>query len=88
MLRCFSGVCLQTIPVLERILSQRTHLRKVRRAFIQGLDSHYIRICTLGAEAIAEADSMPATEIGDWLIDEIELAFMEESGLPQLIEAG
>ena len=43
---------------------------------------------TLGAEAIAEADSMPATEVGDRLIDEIELAFTEESELPQLIEAG
>jgi hypothetical protein len=31
---------------------------------------------------------MPATEVGDRLIDEIELAFKEESELPQLIEAG
>jgi hypothetical protein len=34
------------------------------------------------------ADSMPATEIGDRLIDEIELAFTEESELPHVIEAG
>ena len=28
---------------------------------------------TLGADAIAGADSMPATEVGDRLIDKIEL---------------
>ena len=31
---------------------------------------------------------MPATEVGDRLIDQIEQAFTEESELPQLIEAG
>jgi hypothetical protein len=30
---------------------------------------------------------MPATEVGDRLIDEIELAFTEESELPYVIEA-
>jgi hypothetical protein len=43
---------------------------------------------TLGAEAVAEADSMPATEVSDRLIDEIELAFTEESELPHVIDAG
>jgi hypothetical protein len=42
---------------------------------------------TLGAEAITGADSIPATEVGDRLIDEIELAFIEESELPHVIEA-
>ncbi|OGE47605.1 hypothetical protein PENARI_c040G09324 [Penicillium arizonense] len=53
----------------------------------KGPGSYYIRVRTLGAEAIAEADSMPATEVGDRLIDEIELAFTEESELPHVIEA-
>ena len=43
---------------------------------------------TLGAEAIPEADSMPAIEVGDRLIDQIEQAFTEESEQAQLIEAG
>ncbi|KAJ6093870.1 hypothetical protein N7467_002715 [Penicillium canescens] len=58
-----------------------------KRVFSQGPGSHYIRVRTLGADAIAGADSMPATEVGDRLIDEIELAFTEESELPHVIDA-
>ena len=72
----------------EQLFQQFTKIVRCQRAFRQGPGSHYIRVRTLGAEAIAEADSMPATEVGDRLIDQIEQAFTEESELPQLIEAG
>jgi hypothetical protein len=42
---------------------------------------------TLGADAITRADLIPATEVGDRLINEIELAFIEESELPHVIDA-
>ena len=72
----------------EQLFQQFTKIVRCQRAFRQVPASHYIRVRTLGAEAIAEADSMPATEVGDRLIDQIEQAFTEESELPQLIEAG
>src|SRR4051812_1523475 len=77
----------QGLSAAEQQIQQFTRIVRCQRAFIQGPGSHYIRVRTLGAEAIAGADSMPATEVGDRLIDEIELAFTEESELPHVIDA-
>ena len=77
----------QGLSAAEQQIQQFTRVVRYQRAFSQGPASHYIRVRTLGAEAIAGADSIPATEVGDRLIDEIELAFIEESKLPYVIEA-
>ena len=78
----------EVISAAEQQIQQFTRIVRCQRAFPGRTGSHYIRVRTLGAEAITEADSMPATEVGDRLIDQIEQAFTEESELPQLIEAG
>jgi hypothetical protein len=78
----------QGLSAAEQQIQQFTRVVRCQRAFIQGPGSHYIRVRTLGVEAITGADSMPATGVADRLIDKIELAFTEESELPQLIEAG
>jgi hypothetical protein len=78
----------QGLSAAEQQIQQFTQIVRCQRVFSQGPGSHYIRVRTLGAEAITEADSMPTTEVGDRLIDQIELAFTEESELPQLIDAG
>jgi hypothetical protein len=77
----------QGLSAAEQQIQQFTRVVRCQRAFSQGPASHYIRVRTLGAEAITGADSMPATEVGDRLIDEIELAFTEESELPHVIDA-
>jgi hypothetical protein len=77
----------QGLPVAEQQIQQFTRIVRCQRAFPSRIGSHYIRVSTLGAEAITGADSIPATEVGDRLIDEIELAFTEESELPHVIEA-
>jgi hypothetical protein len=69
----------------EQQIQQFTRVIRCQRAFTQGPGSHYIRVQT---EAIPEADSLPAPEISDRLIEQIEQAFTERQGLPQLIEAG
>jgi hypothetical protein len=78
----------QGLSAAEQQIQQFTRIVRCQRAFGQGPGSHYIRVRTVGAEAIPEADSMLATEVGDRLIDQIEQAFTEESELPQVIDAG
>jgi hypothetical protein len=78
----------QGLPVAEQQIQQFISVVRCQRAFPSRIRSHYIRVSTLGAEAIAGADLMPATEVGDRLINEIELAFTEESELPHVIDAG
>jgi hypothetical protein len=77
----------QGLSAAEQQIQQFTRVIRCQRAFPSRIGSHYIRVSTLGAAAIAGADLMPATEVGDRLIDEIELAFTEESELPHLIDA-
>src|SRR3954466_8658842 len=77
----------QGLSAAEQQIQQFTRVVRCQRAFPRLTGSHYIRVRTLGADAITRADSIPATEVGDRLIDEIELAFTEESELPHVIDA-
>ncbi|KAJ5860055.1 uncharacterized protein N7529_007365 [Penicillium soppii] len=77
----------QGLSAAERHIQQFTRIVRCQRAFTQGPGSHYIRVQTLGAEAIPEADSLAISDHNSQVIDQMERAYTERQELPQVIVA-
>ncbi|OQD63804.1 hypothetical protein PENANT_c446G00856, partial [Penicillium antarcticum] len=76
----------QRLSAAEQQIQQFTLTVQCQRVFSQGPGSHYIRVRTVGAEAVAEAESAPTVR-SNQVLDQIEQAFLEKQEQPQLIEA-
>ncbi|KAJ5861944.1 uncharacterized protein N7529_009254 [Penicillium soppii] len=77
----------QNSSVAEQQVQQFTRIVRCQRAFNHGLGSYYIRVQTLGVDAVTEADSVATPHLHDRLINQIERAYTERAEQPQIIEA-
>jgi hypothetical protein len=76
-----------TSSAAEQQIQQFTRIVRCQRAFNQRPGSYYIRVQTLGAEAIPEADSLAISDHNSQVIDQMERAYTEREELPQVIVA-
>ncbi|KAJ5863522.1 uncharacterized protein N7529_001349 [Penicillium soppii] len=76
-----------TSSAAEQQIQQFTRIVRCQRAFNHGLGSHYIRVQTLGAEAIPGADLLAMSDHNSQVIDQMERAYAEREELPQVIVA-